>query len=104
LIQEEIEGRLNSGNVCYHLAHKLLSSRLLSKNLKMRIYNIQEEHGLKVFENKVLRRIFAPKRDEVTGGCRKLKAEDRASAPGPILKFRRICCCCRELGHCYQLV
>jgi hypothetical protein len=33
---------------------------------------LREEHRLRVFENRVLRRIFGPKRDEVTGGCRKL--------------------------------
>jgi hypothetical protein len=65
-----------------------MSSRLLSNNIKIRIYKIiilpvvlygyetlsltlREEHRLKVFENKVLRRIFGPKRDEVTGGWRK---------------------------------
>jgi hypothetical protein len=31
-----------------------------------------EEHRLRVFENRVLRRIFGPKREEVTGGWRKL--------------------------------
>jgi hypothetical protein len=35
-----------------------------------------EEHRLRVFENRVLRRIFAPKRDEVTGGCKKLHNEE----------------------------
>jgi hypothetical protein len=34
------------------------------------------EHGLRVFENKVLRRIFVSKRDEVTGGWRKLHNEE----------------------------
>jgi sorting nexin-29 len=38
LIQEEINRRLNSGNACYHSVQNLLSSRLLSKNLKIRIY------------------------------------------------------------------
>jgi hypothetical protein len=38
LIQERIKRRLISGHVCYHLVQKLLSSRLLSKNLKTRIY------------------------------------------------------------------
>jgi hypothetical protein len=38
LIQEEIKRRLNSGNACYHSVQKLLSSRLLSRNLKTRIY------------------------------------------------------------------
>jgi hypothetical protein len=38
LIQEEIKRRLNSGNACYHSVQNLLSSRLLSRNLKIRIY------------------------------------------------------------------
>jgi hypothetical protein len=36
----------------------------------------KEEHRLRVFENKVLRRIVEPKRDEVTGGWRKLNSEE----------------------------
>jgi hypothetical protein len=36
----------------------------------------KEEHRLRVFENRVLRRIFGPKRDEVTGGWRKLQNEE----------------------------
>jgi hypothetical protein len=84
LIQEEIKRRLNSGNACYHSIQNLLSSRLLPKNLKIRIYKtiilpvilygcetwsltLREEHRLRVFENRVLRRIFGPKMDEVTG-------------------------------------
>jgi hypothetical protein len=84
LIQEEIKRRLNSGNACYHSVQNLLSSRLLSKNLKIRIYKtiilpvvlygcetwsltLREEHTLRVFENRVLRKIFGPKRDEVPG-------------------------------------
>jgi hypothetical protein len=84
LIQEEIKRRLNSGNACYHSVQSLLSSRLLSKNLKIRIYKtiilpvvlygcktqsltLRDEHRLRIFENRVLRRIFGPKRDEVTG-------------------------------------
>ncbi|KAJ4441989.1 hypothetical protein ANN_11853 [Periplaneta americana] len=68
---------------------KLLSSSLLSKNLKVRIYKtvilpvvlygcatwtliLREEQRLKVFENKVLRKIFGAKRDEVAGEWRKL--------------------------------
>jgi hypothetical protein len=35
-----------------------------------------EEHRLRVFENGVLRRIFGPKRDEVSGGWRKLRNEE----------------------------
>jgi hypothetical protein len=93
LIQEEIKRRLNSGNVCIHSAQNLLSSRLLSENLKIRIIEtillpvvlygcetwsltLREEHRLRVFENRVLGRIFGPKRDEVTGEWRKLHNEE----------------------------
>jgi hypothetical protein len=37
---------------------------------------LREEHRLRVFENRVLRRIFGSKRDEVTGGWRKLHNEE----------------------------
>jgi len=37
-ISEEIKSRLRSGNACYHSVQNLLSSRLLSKNLKIKIY------------------------------------------------------------------
>jgi hypothetical protein len=37
---------------------------------------LREKHRLRVFENRVLRRIFGPKRDEVTGGWRKLHSEE----------------------------
>jgi hypothetical protein len=93
LIQEEIKRRLNSGNACYHSVQNHLSFRLLSKNLKIRIYKtiilpvvlygcetwsltLREEHRLRVFENRVLRRILGPKRDEVTGEWRKLHNEE----------------------------
>jgi hypothetical protein len=87
LIQEEIKRRLNSGNACYHSVQNLLSSCLLSKIIKIRIYKtiillvvlygcktwsliLREGHRLRVFENRVLKRIFGPKNDEVTGGWR----------------------------------
>jgi hypothetical protein len=38
LIQEEIKRRLNSGNACYHSVQNIPSSRLLSENIKIRIY------------------------------------------------------------------
>jgi hypothetical protein len=92
LIQKEIKRRLNSGNVCYHSVQNLLPSRLLSKNVNIRIYKtinlpvvlygcetwsltVREEHRRRVFDNRVLRRIFGPKRDEVTGEWRKLHNE-----------------------------
>jgi hypothetical protein len=37
---------------------------------------LREEHRLRVFENRVLRRIFGTKRDGVTGRCRKLHNEE----------------------------
>ncbi|KAJ4425798.1 hypothetical protein ANN_27423 [Periplaneta americana] len=87
--REQIKRRINMGNACYYSVEKLLSSSLLSKNLKVRIYKtvilpvllygcetwtltLREEHRFRVFENKVLRKIFGAKRDEVTGEWRKL--------------------------------
>jgi hypothetical protein len=56
---------------------------------------VREEHKLRVFENRVLRRIFGPKRDGMTGGWRKLYNKellDLYSSPGiiKIIKPRRI--------------
>jgi hypothetical protein len=44
---------------------------------------LREEHRQRVFENKVLRRIFGPKRDEVTGGWRKLHNEELRDLHSP---------------------
>ena len=66
---------------CYHSVQNLLSFRLLSKNLKIKIYRtiilpvvlygcetwsltLREKRKLRVFENMVLSRIFGPRRDE----------------------------------------
>jgi hypothetical protein len=82
-IQEEIKNRLKSGNAWYHLVQNLLSSSLISKNLKIKIYRIitlpvvlygcetwlltvREKRRLRLFEKRVLRRKVGPKRDEVT--------------------------------------
>jgi hypothetical protein len=76
-------------NACYHSVQSPLSSRLLSRNIKVKIYKtiilpvilcrcetwsliLREEHRLRVFENRLLRRIFGPTRGEVTVDCRKL--------------------------------
>jgi hypothetical protein len=80
--------RLKSGNVLYISVKNLLCPRLLSKNLKIKIYTttilpvflygcetwsltLREERTLRVFKNRVLRRIFGPKGDEVTGEWKK---------------------------------
>jgi hypothetical protein len=74
-IHEEIKSRLNSGNACYDSVQSLLTSRLLSRNVKVKIcktiilpvvlygcetwsLTLSQEHRLRVFENRVLRRIF----------------------------------------------
>jgi hypothetical protein len=103
-IQEEIKSRLKSGNACYHSVQDLLSSCLLSKNTKIKIHRsvilpvvlygcetwsltLGEKHRLRVFVNRVLRRIFGPKRDEVTGEWRRLhnkELNDLYSSPNII--------------------
>jgi hypothetical protein len=61
---------------------------------------LREEHRLRVFENRVLRRIFGPKRDEVTGEWRKLHNEELRELYSPpsiirIIMWRRM----RWAGH-----
>jgi len=95
----------------------VLSSSLLSKNLKIKIYRtiilpvvlygretwsltLREERRLRVFENSVLRRIFGLRRGEVTGERRKLHKEEQNnlySSPSifQVIKSRRM----RWAGH-----
>ena len=80
----EINGKMKSRNAYCHSMQNLLSYSLISKNLKIKIYRtiflpvvlygceiwsltLREKCRLRVFENRVLRRIFGPKMDEVTG-------------------------------------
>jgi hypothetical protein len=92
-IHEEDKSRLNSGNACYYPVQSLSSSRLLSRNVNVKIYKttflpavlygcetwaltLREEHRRRVFKNRVLRRIFGLKRDKVTGEWGKLQNEE----------------------------
>ena len=108
---------MRSGSACYHSVQNLLSSRLLSKNLEIKIYRtvilpvvlygcenwsltLREERKLRVFENKVLRTIFGPRRDEVTGEWRRLHNKvlnNLYSSPNivRVIKSRRM----RWAGH-----
>ena len=105
--------------VCtYYSLEKILSSRLLSKKLKVKTYKtiigllpvvlygcetwsltLKEEHRLRVFENIVLRKIYGAKKDEITGEWRKLhNAELHTLYSSPnirSLKSRRL----RWAGH-----
>jgi hypothetical protein len=79
-MHEEMKSRLNSGNAFYHSVQSLLSSCLISRNVKVKIYKTiilpvvlyrcenwtvteRDDHRLRVFENRIIRRIFGPKKD-----------------------------------------
>ena len=107
----------SQGNACYHSVQNFWSSSLLSKNIKIKIYRtiilplvlygyetwlltLMEEYRLRGFENWVLRRIFGPQRDEVTGEWRrlyKMELNDLYCSPNVIRvsKSRRM----RWVGH-----
>ena len=87
-IREEVS-RFKSVNACYHSVQISLYSSLLSTNVKIKVYKtiilpvvsygcktwsltFREVRRLRVFENRVLKRIFGPKRNEVTGEWRRL--------------------------------
>jgi hypothetical protein len=93
LIHEEIKSRFNSGTVLYHYIQNFLSSCPLSKNIKIEMskflilpavlhrcktwcLTLRVESKLGVFVNRVLKRIFEPKRDEIIGGWVKLNNEE----------------------------
>jgi hypothetical protein len=121
LIQEEIKSRLNSGNACYHSVQNLLFSRLLPRNIKIKIYRtiifsvvlygsetwfltVRDEQKLTVFVNRVLRRIFGSKKDEVARRVEKThneKLHNLYSLPRiiRIIKLRRM----RWAGHVAQM-
>jgi hypothetical protein len=84
---------MKSGNICYHTVQNILSTGLISKNLAINVnknmvlsvalygcktwsLTLREDRKIRVFENRVLRGIFGPKRDEVTGEWGKLHNEE----------------------------
>jgi len=92
-VHENINSKLNSVNTCYHSVQNPLPSYLLPRNIKIKIYGTlislvvlcgcetwshidRKENRLEVFENRVLRKIFRPEKDEVTGYWRKLHNEE----------------------------
>jgi hypothetical protein len=122
MINEKIKSRLNSGTVFCHSDQNLSSSHLLSKNVKIVIHKIiilpvvlygcetwslilREEPRLRMFHNRVLRRIFGPKRYEIIGSWRTLHIEELHnlySSPSIIrmIKSRRM----RRARHAPRIV
>jgi hypothetical protein len=83
-VHEEIKSKLKSGDACYQSVHNLLASSSPSKNITITVYRtiilavvlyecvawsltLRDEHRLRVFERRVLRKISGPKRDEARG-------------------------------------
>jgi hypothetical protein len=86
-ICEEIKSRLNVGNACYHSLQSLILPS--PNNIKVKVHKtiilpvilygcetlsltLREEHRLKVFENRMLRRIFEHKREDGVRGWKRL--------------------------------
>ena len=91
-MQEDNKSRLKSGNACCHSVQNLLSSSLLSKSVKIKIYRsiilpvvlygfetwlltLKEERKLRMLENRALRRIFGTERDKVSWEWSELRYE-----------------------------
>ena len=87
-ICDEVKSRLKSGNACYHLVQNLLPSSVLLKNIKIKTQRtiilpvvsygcetwslmLREEHWLRLFKNRVLRRAFGPGRHAVNRKVKK---------------------------------
>jgi len=92
-IHEEVKSRLKSGSGCCLSVQNLWPSSLFSTIIKLQIYRIitlpvvlygcetwslklRVEHSPRVFANRVMRKVFEPKRDEVAGDWRRLHSEE----------------------------
>jgi hypothetical protein len=88
---EEVKSIQNSGNACHYSVQSLPACCLGNVNVRayktiilpavlygceMWSLTLREAHRLRVFEDRILRRIFGPKRTEVTGEWRKLHNEE----------------------------
>jgi hypothetical protein len=105
---KRFKSRQNLGNACYHLVQSFLSSCLLFWKCKSLKYTkpwfcqlfclfcetwcltLREEHRLRVFANRVLRRISGLKRDEVTGEWKKFHNEELHNLYSPPNIIRQI--------------
>jgi len=115
---EEIRSRLKSGNAYCHSVQNLLSSSLLSKDINIKIYRtiilsvvlygcktwsltFRKEHRLKVFENRVLRKMLGTKRGDnseiIPTRCNNCVYSSQWSKA--IAKNKRNCCILLELFH-----
>jgi hypothetical protein len=116
-MHEEIKSRLNSWNACCRSVKSFVFAPAVSRNEKVKIHKsiilplvlygcetwcpiLREERRLRVFENRVLRGIFGPKRDEITAEWRKLHSGElhnlySASDIARQIKSRRM----RWAGH-----
>jgi hypothetical protein len=90
--------------------HKVIFLLVVLYGCETWFLTLTEEHIQKVFENRILRRVFGPKKDEVVGDCRKLHNEELRnlySSPNIIrqIKSRRMRCaghvaCMGEKENC----
>jgi hypothetical protein len=107
VIHEVIKSRFISGNACYYSVQNIFFSGLLPQNIKIKICRTtvlpvvlygceiwsREERSLRVFVGRALRKIFGPKRDEVTGEWSILHNEelyDAYSSPNVIAVIQSI--------------
>jgi hypothetical protein len=106
-IQYKCESALQITRISYNTLISVFNNVIIYKTIILPVVlygcetwslTLREEHRLRVFENRALRRIFGPKRDEVTGDWRKLHNEELHnlySSPNRMIKSRRM----RWAGH-----